>query len=379
MIGHTQRVAAALLTLPVQVTPIVDWSRGRGYPWQPLRVVSGSHTIDATQQVRWQTSGVFMKDYRLGSSGIDSEGCRMRVQQELNIFGFGKFLVPAGVYSITEVDGTDDATCTLDGSSFETDCIDSTFPVARSFPSLSTMTMRQQAEALILEAVPDATFIWDDTLQYVQPMPAMQVDSDRWATVDGAKGAASIAGALGAEVFCNSFGAFHFRAVPTLNGPVVGTVQRGETLIEPSATQDRQGVFNVAVVTGTPADGGATIGPAFSWDNDPTSRTYAGPDPINHPEKAGLFGVKPYRYDNPLITSVGQGGTAGKALLSVGLGAHEVVTVDARFNPFYEPGDILVVPNLSGSPAPKLIDTISITWGAEKMSMATRSPKEDLS
>lgn len=378
MIGHSARLEWALTHLPINVQTLVDWSPGRGQDWHPLTVISGQHASDVTQQYRWNCSGVFAKTYPVGITGINALGCRMRVRQAITAMGFGMEILPAGVYSITSL-SNDENTLSLTGQSFETDCIDSTFPVARSFPSASRMTYRQQAEALILEAVPDATFIWDDAIGYDQPMPSMQVDSDRWGTIDGARNSSSILTSLGADGFCNSTGAFQFALTPTLLDAPVGTIQRGETLITPSLTQDRSGVSNLIVVTGTPADGSAVIGPVFVWDNDPTSITYAGPDPVNSPGKAGNFGVKPYTYDNPLITSEGQAKITGQGLLSKTLGAHETVSADARYNPYYEAGDVVAIENEAGILIPRLIDSIQTTWGSAKMSMSTRSPKEDVS
>lgn len=368
----------AVLHLPIKVEPLVDWSRGRGTPWNPLDVVSGGHSSDATQTTRWTTSGVFVGgEYPIGSTGIHAKGCRMRVRQKVTAAGFGSLIVPAGVYSITSVVEAWN-NLSLTGDSFETDCIDSTFPTARSFPSTSQQTLRTQAEGLILEAVPDATFIWDDTLQADLPMPTMQVDSDRWGTVDGNQASTSILRSIGGIAFCNSFGAFQFAPVPSLGANPIGSITRGETMILPQSTSDRQGVYNLIVVTGTPAAGGATIGPCFAWDSDPTSDTYAGPDPLNHPELAGNFGVKPYRYDSPLITDTGQGTNVAQALLRTGLGAHEVITADAAYNPFYEAGDTVAIQNNSGILVPRLLDTVATTWFEAKVSLTTRSPKEDL-
>lgn len=376
MIGHSVRLADALLHLPIRVEPLVDWSKGRGYPWNPLTVLGGGHSCDATQQARWNMSGTFAKNIPIGSTGINSRGCRVRVRMAVTALGIGTEILPAGVYSVTSTVPGENS-IQISGASFETDCIGQTFPTARSFPSLARMTYRQQTEKLVTEAVPDATFKWDG-LQDTKPMPVLQVDSDRWGTIDGPMSSSSIMGALGGEMFCNSYGAFQARPVPTIDGPVVGEILRGESLIEPSVTEDRDGVYNLIVLTATPADGSKVIGPVFSWDRDPSSRTYAGPDPLNHPELAGLFGIHPYRYDNPLIPDTGLGKTAADALLSLTLGSHEVVSVDALYCPFYEAGDIIAVPNARGIMSPKLIDIATWTWGSDKVSYATRSPKEDI-
>lgn len=379
MIAHSTRLAAALLDLPITVETLVDWSPGRGKSWYPLAVISGGHSSDATQQYRWNCSGVFEKgDYPIGATGIHTKGCRLRVNQKVSAMGFGSEILSAGVYSIVSIaNGT--TNFGLTAQSFETECIDQTFPTSRNFPSTSGMTMRQQAEKLITEAVPDASYIWDDDLLYNTAMQTMQQDTDRWGTVDGARTDSSIMGSLGGVAYCTSFGAFRFSKTPTLNQTPAGIIRRGETLISPSVSDDRTNVFNMVVVTGTPADGSAVIGPVIVWDDDPTSLTYAGPDPINHPELAGDFGVRPYRYDSPLIKSTGQAKTTGKSLLASVLGVHQVVTADARYNPFYEAGDVSLIENESGVLVPYLLDVVATTWGSAKMTLTTRSPKEDLS
>lgn len=377
MISHSSQLEQALISnQPMKVDTLVDWSAGPGAEWQPLRVISGSHASDMTQTTRWNANGVFATgDYPLGA--IHSYGCRMRVRQAVSVFGFGTFTLPAGVYVVTSVQ-QNRTTLQIQGYSLEEDVIASTFPVARTFPTVSGWTMRKQVELLITEAVPDAVFSWSEALAYNTVMSSMQVDSDRWATISGTTKDASILGSLGGIGFCDATGMFTLNPIPTMSAAPVWSVKSG-TMVSPQNVQDRAGVFNLLVVTGTPANGGATIGPVFVWDKEPSSATYAGPDPVNHPELAGPYGVKPIRYDNPLITDTAQGLTAGKGLLAQYLGAHEVLTVDSRYCPFIEAGDVIAAEDNGGTLRPHLLDTVTTTWGAAKTTLVTRSPKENIS
>jgi hypothetical protein len=267
----------------------------------------------------------------------------------------------------------------LTGSSFEQDVIDSTFPVARSLPDDRSTTMRRQAERLITEAVSDARFYWDERLDYNTAMSAMSVDSDRWSVVHGQAGDASVATALAADALCDASGAFSFVPRPSLaDAPVWAVTEDDQTKIDATASYDRQGVFNLVVISGTPSDGGSPVGPVFVWDDDPNSPTYAGVDPLNHPEKAGRFGVKPYRYDSPLITTTQQAWQVGKAILADVTGESLTVGFTSRFHPAQEAGDIVTVTRANGRLERHVVDSINYTWASGAATYTTRSTKQEV-
>jgi hypothetical protein len=265
------------------------------------------------------------------------------------------------------------------GSSFEQDVIESTFPVVRNLPDSRWMTYRRQAEKLITEAVPDARFVWDPRLSMDASMVELTVDSDRWSVVHGQANDASVATALGADALCDASGAFAFVPRPSLaNSPVWTVSEDTQTKIASSAAYDRQGVYNLVVVTGTPADGGATIGPVIVWDDDPNSPTYAGPNPLKHPEQAGRFGVKPFRYDSPLIVSERQAWQVGHALMADLIGEAKTVAFTGRFHPCQEAGDVVLITRFDGRLENHLVDSISYSWATGAASYTTRSTKQEV-
>jgi hypothetical protein len=380
MLPHSVRLSRALTDgTPLKITPVLEWSPD-WRNWYPLTVLSGSHTQDRTSTVRWTMSATVEKTVKVGFDGIHAQGPRLRLRMAISFLGSSPEYLPAGLYSITSaVENRNNIT--LAGSSFEQDVIDSTFPVARNFPDTRWMTYRRQAEKLITEAVPDARYVWDDRLARLsaQPMPALAVDSDRWSVIHGQANDSSIATALAADALCDASGAFSFIPRPSLlDAPVWEISEDTHTKITSTRELNRTGVFNLINVTGTPADGGATIGPVFVWDDDPHSPTYAGPDPVNHPEKAGLFGVKPYRYDSPLLTTARQGWQVGRAILADVMGESRTVSFTGRFHPAQEAGDVVLSTRDDNTMENHLVDSINYSWASGAASYTTRSTKQEI-
>jgi hypothetical protein len=378
MLPHSARLARMLSDgTPLQIQPVLDWSPDWA-TWYPLDVLSGSHTQDRTSTVRWTLSGTVAKTVPPGFDGIHPYGCRLRLQLAVSYLGSSPEYIPAGMYSVTGVTSNFN-NLSITGSSFEQDVIDATFPVPRNLPDNRTMTYRRQAEKLITEAVPDARFVWDPRLSVYAPMIAMAVDSDRWSVIHGQANDASVATALGADALCDASGAFSFVRRPSLADAPVWTVSEGtQTKIASATAYDRQNVFNLVVVTGTPADGSNPIGPVFVWDDDPASPTYAGPDPVKHPELAGHFGVKSYRYDSPLLTSERQAWQVGKAILADLVGESKTVSFSGRYNPCQEAGDVVLITRDDGQLENHLVDSLSYTWGTGIAAYTTRSTKQEV-
>jgi hypothetical protein len=318
------------------------------------------------------------KNIPVGFDGIHPYGCRLRLQLAVSFLGSSPEYIPAGLYSVTSVTENFN-NLGIAGSSFEQDVIDSTFPVVRNLPDNRSMTYRRQAEKLISEAVPDARYLWDPRLSANAAMTSMAVDSDRWSVIHGTANDASVATALGADALCDASGAFSFVRRPSLaDDPVWAVSEDTQTKISSTFAYDRQNVFNLVVVTGTPADGGSPVGPVFVWDDDPYSPTYAGPDPVNHPELAGHFGVKPYRYDSPLITSDRQAWQVGHAILADLVGESKTVSFSGRYNPCQEAGDVVLITRADGQPEGHLVDSLSYTWASGAASYTTRSTKQEV-
>lgn len=378
MLAHSERLARMLADgTPLQIQPVLDWSPDWS-TWYPLSVLSGNHTQDRTSTVRWGLNATLAKTVPVGFDGIHPYGCRLRLQLAISFLGSSPEYVPAGMYSVTSVTENFN-NLTVTGASFEQDVIETTFPVARNLPDNRAMTYQRQAEKLITEAVPDARFLWDPRLSRYADMVTMSVDSDRWSVIHGQANDASVATALGADALCDASGAFAFVQRPSLADAPSWTISEGtQTKISSTFAYDRQNVFNLVAVTGTPADGGSPVGPIFVWDDDPHSATYAGTDPVLHPEQAGHFGVKTYRYDSPLITSDRQAWQVGKAILADLVGESKTVSFTGRYNPCQEAGDVVLITRSDGRLENHLVDSLNYTWASGAVAYTTRSTKQEV-
>jgi hypothetical protein len=365
----------ASLNDPFRLIPKIEWSPD-WKTWLPLRPLSGSHSQSRTRQARWEFSGTFAKDYPTGERGIHPYGPRLRIRLGIKTIRNPVFWIPQGVYTLLTVEEAEDS-IGLGGSSLEIDVMQSEFVRTRRVPDRRYMTYREQAEVLIKEAVPDARFYWDPRLNYRERMPVGFFDSDRWGIIDGNDDDPSIMGALGGEAYCDAFGGFRFRAVPTLVDPPVWRVAKGGALVTQTRALDRDEVYNVVAAMGDSADGSESFGPVYAWDSDPTSLTYAGPNPVLRPgQGASRFGVRPFVYTNSLINSDAQAGVAARAQLANRLGLHLGLALTTRFNPAVEAGDVIEAEDFEGRVDRYLLDGLTYTWGAASMTAEVRSPKE---
>jgi hypothetical protein len=365
----------ASLNDPFQLIPRIEWSPD-WKTWYPLRPLSGQHSQNRTQQARWQFTGTFAKDYPVGEAGLHPYGPRARIFLGVKTVRNPVFWIAQGRYSITAAD-EDESAISLSGSSFEIDVQQADFVKTRRVPDKQFWTYKQQAEQLIREAVPDARFYWDSRLNYSDRIPVGFFTTGRWTLIDGSDTDISIMGALGGEAFCDANGGFRFVPVPTLGDNPVWRVSKGGALVAVSRSFDRDDVYNVVGAMSDSTDGTKSIGPVFAWDNEPTSITYAGPDPVNRPgQGAGKFGVKPFIYTNSLINTEPQAGIAARAQLANKLGLHYGLQLSARFHPGVEAGDVIEVENYDDRVERHLLDSVGYNWGAADMSCDVRSPKE---
>jgi hypothetical protein len=98
---------------------------------------------------------------------------------------------------------------------------------------------------------------------------------------------------------------------------------------------------NVVVISSSASNDADKFGTQVVWDGgDPTSATYAGPDPINHPELAGPFGVAVDFFDTPLPLTNAQVTQAAWARLASKLGISSTATLTQTPNPNYDAGDV---------------------------------------
>ncbi|WP_208630705.1 hypothetical protein, partial [Amycolatopsis kentuckyensis] len=120
------------------------------------------------------------------------------------------------------------------------------------------------------------------------------------------------------------------------------------------------------------------VGPAFSWDDDPGSLTYAAPDPVGDPlapQRLGLPGVRVRtgRYTSPLIASMGQATDVARARLADSLGVQSSLSFTSVCNPAMEPGDVVEVEVEDGVWERHLIDSCPYTLGGITQTCQTRT------
>jgi hypothetical protein len=171
-------------------------------------------------------------------------------------------------------------------------------------------------------------------------MSAITYDND-----DRAGAAQDLAAGIGAWVFCDRNGTFTIADLPTL-GP------SADWLIDASASgvltslnrsRSRANTHNVVALESSTAASTPAFPIQYVWDSDPTSPTYAGPDPIAHPELAGPFGVSTYHASNPLPLSANSARATALTILAKTVGLASQVSLSAVPNPAIDAFDVLDV------------------------------------
>jgi len=113
-------------------------------------------------------------------------------------------------------------------------------------------------------------------------------------------------------------------------------------LVSLDRQRSRRSTFNVVGVVSSAAET-AFFTPQYAWDTDPASVTYAGTDPIGHPELAGPFGVSAYVFNTPLEMSAGQALETANSILGQTTGMASQVSLSSTINPAIDAGDVIDV------------------------------------
>ncbi|PZH18755.1 phage tail protein [Streptomyces sp. NTH33] len=354
-----------------------EWSNDGGQTWTPARFGSGSVTPDRTAECRYSAS-VELLDAPRGRHGINSITTEVRLFQGLGVPRREVEWIPAGRYVVDRLRRTPLGVA-VDLLGREDVIRGADLPTARTIGPDSAQAC---ADVLVGEALPGAAIAWRDGVDAGTPLPAWVVDEDRWAALSGGTDTSGvstgIAASLGAEVYADANGVITFGPVPTLNGPVVWRIPRTLATAEPSEEESSENLRNLWVVTGDGGDGSAPVGPAYAWDNDPGSLTYAGPDPVEDPlapQRLGLPGVRVRtgRYTSPLITSMPQADTVAQAQLADSLGVQSTLSLPTVCNPAIEPGDVVEIEVEDGAWERHLIDSNPYTLGGVSMTCQTRT------
>lgn len=107
-----------------------------------------------------------------------------------------------------------------------------------------------------------------------------------------------------------------------------------------SRESSRTDTRNVVVVSSSASDG-EKFPATLVWDDDVSSPTYAGTDPLNHPETAGPFGLVVDYLDDPIIDNTGSAAFAGRALLSQKAGLARQASLGVVPNPAVDAYDVI--------------------------------------
>jgi hypothetical protein len=363
-----------------------EWSND-GTTWTRCRLVAGSASVtaDRTAQTRYSAQAE-VYGVAEGRGGVNAITTNVRLWQGVQLPRRDPVWFPAGRYSVTRTSASPRGTISLELDGLEDDLREASFPVART---VGPGTARLLVEALVGEALPGVPVAWRPGVDPDTTVPQIVASEDRWAVLasgsDSTGTSTGIAAALAGEIWVDARGVVTVGPVPTLDDPVVWTIARGVggALVQPQPETTRDGLANVWAVSGDGGDGSPAVGPAFAWDDDPNSLTYAGPDPIGDPgapQRLGLNGVRVrvQRYSSSLITKYQQAADVAAARLADSLGVQASLSLTSVCNPALEPGDVV---NVEVEPAvwqKHIIDSLSYTLGAASMSCKTRTTSRRL-
>ncbi|MFG2468732.1 phage tail protein [Streptomyces canus] len=354
-----------------------EWSNDGGQTWVPAKVGDSEVRGDRNAECRYSASCDLL-GVPLGRSGVNSISTMVRLYQGIAGPRMDVAWIPAGVYVLDDVERTRlGASVELLG--LEEPIRSAKFPTARTIGPDNAGAL---VDPLVGEALPGRVVSWRPGANPSTAVPQIVVDEDRWQALsngtDSSGAATGIAAALGGEFYVDARGVPTMAPTPTLDAPVVWRIPYGVALVTPSERQSAEGLVNLWVISGDGGDGSATVGPVFVWDDDPSSLTYAGPDPVNDPlapQRLGLSWVRlrVERYASPLITSDAQAYTVGNAKLADSLGVQATLSFTSVCHPGLEPGDVVEVEVRPGEWQRHIIDSLSYSLGGVSMSCTTRT------
>lgn len=367
-----------LLLTPHEVVIDVQWSNDRGATWTPVRVREGTVTADRTSQTRWSMNATLELGPTMDLNGVNPYHTRVKARRGIKPLRGDPRWFSIGQYRVSKTTKAYGDVIQVEGESFEKYVQDYRLIVPRTIGGGPGDTGQVIVEALIHEAMPEAGFLWlmgsTDAL-----IPTIQQDQDRWALIDGDTDSTSVARAIGAEVYCDGDGTFVVAPVPELTDEPVWTVEHGGALVSTSNELSRENVYNVVVANGESTDSDkAPVGPGIAWDDDPNSPTYAGPDPLNHPELAGAFGLVTRYYTSPLLVDDVGCQNAAQSILANALGLQKNVSFDALTNPTLVPGQVVRIEVDEGLYENHVLDSVSYGLADPTMSCTTRASQTTL-
>lgn len=388
------------------VTATVQYDHGDGV-WRDLRLVEGSADADRGSKTRWSIDATVVDDET--SRQVTPFGSRLRAFRGVVLADGTEERVPLGVCRVDSVSHKHgEATRKISALSFEKAVEDAQFLVPRS---LNGGSAAYAITELIREVLPDAEV---EVRVDDQIIGSLSEDKDRWGLIDGGQDDASVAKLLGAEVYCDNVGRFIVDVVPRVKQHPVWTVDTG-VMVSHDYEFSRDDVYNVVVAVGeqdnettdetvdhpeedepeegTPeedptepeededgeADDGKekeVPGPAFAWDDDPDSPTFAG-STLDDARDVGPFGRVVEHYSSSALKDMADCQRAAEAHLAEGLGLKHTVGLESIVNPALQPGDTIRIAPPNEPASNHVIDKISVPLAAKAtMSLDTRADRE---
>jgi Domain of unknown function (DUF5047) len=176
-----------------------------------------------------------------------------------------------------------------------------------------------------------------------------------------------------AEIFFDRAGLLVARNVPRLTSVPVWTVDAGMSgvLVGADRSRDRARTYSAVVAIGTATDGTTPLAPQIAYDDDPDSPTYY----------LGPFGLVPYFYASPLLTTTAQALAAAKTILAKVTGMAAQLSIENAVNPALDPGDTIAAVLPSGTVEAHLIDTVTIPLDvgtSQKITTRSTRPEGDV-
>lgn len=344
MWAHSARFAATVMSShrPAVRATLIP---ARGAPL-PVPVADWEVTCDRSSKTR-RTLRATLGDVPAGLTGLSVYGAVVQLDVGIDYGDGTRELLPVGRFRLDERDtARPGAGSTITGYGLEQAVQDARFLTPRTASGPSAVGL---ITTLIQEVIPGSPVI----TRASRDMTVRQVtwDRERWDAIDGTD--ASLARAIGAEVYADGRGRFIIANVPTLADRPVWTVREGPggVKVSESASETAAGVYNIVVASGDGTDGTAPVGPVIAYDDDPTSPTYW----------QGPFGPRPRFYSSPLLTTAAAAQSASRSVLADSLGIVRSLSFESLTHPGLEPGDIVAVEREGGRLEPHLIDRLTLS------------------
>jgi hypothetical protein len=343
--AHSARFAAAVRSSHRLVTR-ATLIPARGAP-VPVPVAEWEVTCDRTSKTRRTLRATLGDGIPLGVRGLSVYGALLQLEHGIDYGDGAVELLPVGRFRLDSRDTAHPGVgSSITGYGLEQPVQDAKFLTPRTASGSSAVDL---ITTLIREAIPGAVVI--NRASRDTAVRQVTWDQERWDAIDGTD--ASLASALGAEVFADGRGRFIITDVPTIADRPVWTVDEGPggVKVSEAASETASGVNNIIVATGDGTDGTAPVGPVIAYDDDPTSPTYW----------RGPFGARPRFYSSPLLTTAAAAGAAARSVLADSLGIVRSLSFESLPHPGLEPGDVVGVAREGGRLELHLIDRLTLS------------------